>query len=207
MRIFQVDGKIYMFLDMFWNVVKLNFMWIIFSLPIVTIGASTVAAYSVTLKMIDNEEGHVVRQFIKAFKDNWKQGIPLGAIGIGISYLAYLNFEFFDKAESNPILFLLAGIVIVFFGILYLTYAFPLCARHQNSLLMTLKNSAAISVKYFLRTVILWIIILALIVLFLFNTTLIFIGILIGPVSIFLTVSGFAIRFFKEIDKDNNCVE
>ncbi|MBQ9122141.1 MAG: DUF624 domain-containing protein, partial [Lachnospiraceae bacterium] len=34
----------------------------------VTMGAATVAAYTVTLKMVDETEGYVGRQFIKGFK-------------------------------------------------------------------------------------------------------------------------------------------
>ena len=44
-----------------------------FSLPIFTIGATTCAAFSVTLKMVDDEEGYVGKMFIKAFKENLKQ--------------------------------------------------------------------------------------------------------------------------------------
>ena len=38
MKLLNIDGKFYAFLDMFWNVLKLNFLWLIFSLPVVTIG-------------------------------------------------------------------------------------------------------------------------------------------------------------------------
>ena len=55
---------------MFWNVLKLNFLWLIFSLPVVTIGCSTVAAYSVTLKMVEKRDAKVGQQFLQAFREN-----------------------------------------------------------------------------------------------------------------------------------------
>ena len=67
---FCVDGGLYRFLSKFWDLVKLNFMWFLFSLPIVTIGASTVAAYSVAMKMVDDEEGYVARSFVSAFRED-----------------------------------------------------------------------------------------------------------------------------------------
>ncbi len=207
MQLFSVDGGIYKFLDRFWSVVKLNFLWLVFSLPIITIGASTVAAFSVTLKMAENEEGHVARQFFKAFKENWKQGTVLGLIGIVATCLAYMNFVIFNQAEGNPVLALIAGIIIIFFEMMYLTYAFPLAARYDNTLINTLKNSAAISVKFFLRTLFVWFIVGILFVLFIFNTTLLFIGILVGPIMMIYTVSGFAIQFFHQIEKDNESCE
>ena len=43
-------------------------------------------------------------------------------------------------------------------------------------------------------------------VLFRFNSTTTFFGFLIGPVCMMLTVSGFAMRFFKEIEKEPGAI-
>ena len=204
MRFFSVDSPLYKFISRFWDVLRLNFLWIVFSLPIVTIGAATVAVFSVTLKMSENSEGYIVKQFVQAFKENLKQGIFLGLMLLALCYLAYLNMEFFNKIENNPIYFLFAAIIIMLAGMIYFTYAFAICARYENTIINILKNSAAISMKYFGRTVLLWIVIALLVMLFMFNSTLMFFGILIGPASVFFTISGFAISFFKEIDGEKN---
>lgn len=200
-RFFSIDGALYRFLSRLWDMIKLNFLWFIFCIPIVTIGAATVAAYSVTLKMVEENESYVGRQFIKAFKENWKQGIPLGLIAMFCSYVVYLDFEFFNKIENNPMIFLIFGLLaaVVFFSALI--YAFPLSARYENTLRNTLKNSVDITVKYFPRTLFLAVILLIEGVLFLFNSTTLFFGILIGPACIMLTVSGFAIRIFHDIEQ------
>ena len=78
MKFFSVDSPLYKFISTFWVVVKLNFFWLLFSLPIVTIGASTTAAFAVGLKMADGSEGYIFQAFWAAFKENWKKGIPLG---------------------------------------------------------------------------------------------------------------------------------
>lgn len=202
MRFLSMNSTFYRLIVRFWDMVKLNVLWVIFSLPIVTIGASTVAAYSVTLRMVDDSEGDVAKQFINSFKENWRQGIFLGIMSTAACYFVYLNLEFFNKLETSPITFLFAAIIISFLSLLYLTYAFPLCARYHNSLIGILKNSSAIALRYFVRTFALWLVIVVLILLFMFNTTLMFFGALIGPVSIFLTVSGFASKFFKEIEAE-----
>ena len=51
------------------DMVCLNIMWLICCIPVVTIGASTTALYSVMLKMVKNEEGYIFRGFFKAFKE------------------------------------------------------------------------------------------------------------------------------------------
>lgn len=198
----SVNGKLYKAMVGLWDAVKINFMWLIFSLPIVTIGASTVAAFSVTLKMVENNEGHVARQFVQAFKDNLKQGIPMGLISLVVAYSAYLNFELFEKVEGNPIVFLIAGIVIVFIGLVHVSYAFPLSARYQNKIFKTFANSKEIAFKFFFRTILMWLLVGVLVFVFMFNYTLMFIGLLVGPVSIFLVISSFSARFFRQLEKD-----
>ena len=206
MKFFSVDGGLYKFISRLWDMIKLNFLWLLFSLPIFTIGAATVAAYSVTLKMVDESEGYVGRQFIKAFKENWKQGIPLGMLGLLGAYVIYLDFELFNKVEGNPIMFLIAGIVAVFiFGMAFI-YAFPLSARYENTLLETLKNSARIATRYFVRTLLLVAVLAVEVVIGIFNATTIFFAILIGPACLMLTVSGFAIYFFREIEREPGSV-
>lgn len=201
MKLLNIDGKFYAFLDMFWNVLKLNFLWLIFSLPVVTIGCSTVAAYSVTLKMVEKRDAKVGQQFLQAFRENWKQGLPMGLIVLLVSYSVFMNWQLFQAVEGNPILFLLFAILLGAAALSHFTYAFALTARYHNSIVQTFRNSAAISRKYFLHTLLLWLILSLLTFLFLFNQTLLFIGILIGPTSMFLTVSGFAVKFFGEIEK------
>lgn len=200
MKGFSVNSKLYRFIQRFYDILKLNLLWLLFSLPIITIGASTVAAYTVTLKMIEEEEGYIFTQFIKGFKENFKQGIPLGLLALAVPYFVYLNLEFFEKTPGNPIAFLFAAFFVGGFGLFYLTYAFPVCARYQNSFIKLLQNSAAIATQYMFRTLFLWVVIGLLTVLFLFNSTLLLFGLLIGPVSVMFTISGFALLCFKEIE-------
>ncbi len=203
MQLFSMEGKLYQYMERFWDLVKLNFIWIIFSLPIVTIGASTVAAYTVTLKMVENREESVIRDFIKSFRENWKQGIPLGLIHLVILYSFYINLEFLSKMDEAPILFLFAVIFVGILGILYLTFSLPLCARYNNTILGTLKNSISIAMKYFATTVLLWIVLVLLAFLFMYNSMFMLLGIFVGPALMFLTVSLFAMRLFKKIEKAN----
>lgn len=207
MKFFSVDGALYKFLVKLWDMIKLNFMWLLFSLPIVTVGAATVAAYSVTLKMVDEQEGYVARQFVKAFKENWRQGIPMGLLALFCSYAVYLDFELQRVTEGDSTMFLIFGIIAAFvFGMSFI-YAFPLSARYENTLIGTLKNSVNIATRYFLRTLLLVAVLAVEVIIFIFNYTTLLIGALIGPACIMLTISGFALHFFKEIEKEPGAVQ
>lgn len=203
---FSVDGKFYRFMSMLWDMIKLNFLWMLFSLPVVTIGAATVAAYSVTLKMVDDAEGYVGRQFIKAFKENWKQGIPLGFLTMVAVYAVYLDFQLFNAVEGNPIMFLIVGMVAAFVFTMAFIYAYPLSARYENTLIGTIKNSVNIATRYFVRTIALVIVLAVEIVFFWFNATTLLFWFLIGPACLMLTVSGFAMYCFRRIEKEPGSV-
>ena len=51
----------------------MNIYFVLTSIPIVTIGASFTALYTVTNKMVNDDEGPVKDEYFKAFKSNFKQ--------------------------------------------------------------------------------------------------------------------------------------
>lgn len=206
MKFFSVDSPLYRFLVKFLDVLKLNFMWLLFSLPIVTMGASTAAAMSVALKMVDDEEGYIGKSFMKAFKENWKQGTVLFVISAIAAYAVYLDFQLFHAVEGNPFIFLVIGMVSCFVVVLSLLYSFPLIARYENTLIKTIQNSFEISKRYFGRTLLLIFLIVFEFFIFQFNSTMLFFGILIGPAFIIFTIASFSKRIFQQIEKEPGSV-
>lgn len=206
MKFFNVDGPLYKFMIRLLDMVKLNLLWLLFSLPIVTCGAATVAAFSVTLHMVDDTEGYVGREFIKAFKANWKQGCILGILALIASYVVYMDFELARVTQDDSALFFTLGIIAAFVFSMAFIYAFPLSARYENTLVGTIKNSMNIASRYFLRTLLLVLVLAVEFVIFMFNATTLFFGILLGPACNMLTISGFAIYFFREIEKEDGAV-
>ncbi|MCI9073319.1 MAG: YesL family protein [Lachnospiraceae bacterium] len=207
MKFFSVDSPLYRFLSKLLDVIRLNFLWIIFSVPLVTIGASTVAALSVALKMADDEEGYIGRSFLKAFRENWKQGTALWLITAVALYAIYLDFQFFEALEGNPMIFLLVGILSIVVVVSALPYAYPLAARYENSLFRTIQNSIDITRRYVGRTLFLVFVLFLEFVLFQFNGTMLFFAILLGPGFMIYTVAAFSKRTFLLIEKENGTVQ
>ncbi len=202
MKFFSVDSPFYKFISKLWDIVQLNFLWLLCCIPVVTAGASTVAACSVALKMAEDTEGYIARSFFKAFRENLKKGIPLGLLTLVAAYAVYLDFQFWNATESVG--FLIMGMIAAVVFIMGLLYAYPLMARYENTFVKTLKNSYDISVKYFLRTLMMVFILALEIVLFLWNTTLMLIGLFVGPAILIYTVCAFAIRLFRLIEKESD---
>lgn len=198
MKFFSTEGGIYKFMTRLWDMIKLNFLWLICSLPIVTIGASTIAAFTITLKMVEEKEGYVARAFFIAFKANFKQGMVIGPVTLVFAAALYLDFTL----GKQYIGFVILGILSAFLFGIAIIYTYPLLARYENKLLKTIRNSMRIAMRYFGRTIFLVVVlVIEYIIFFRFTNITLLIGILVGPATMILTVSGFAMYFFREIEK------
>ena len=134
----------------------LNLLWVVCSLPVFTIGASTTALYYVACKIAKNEEGDITQQFFRSFRANFKQAtliwIPLLVIGIVLGVDVFVLIRLHSTTTGAAAVFwtlLLA--VVIFACILYcieLMYVFPLLAKVENSNLAMVKNALLIGIHY-----------------------------------------------------------
>lgn len=120
----------------------LNILWVICSIPIITIGASTTALYTVMLKLVKNEEGYIARGFFKAFKENFKQSTVMWIIFLLLGIIFAVDFASIKLMPDKTggilqILFLFMGALLS----AWMVYAFALQARFVNSVKNTLKNA------------------------------------------------------------------
>ena len=120
----------------------LNLLWVVCSIPIITIGASTTALYTVMLKLVKNEEGYIAKGFLKAFKENFKQSTIMWIIFLLISIVFVVDFVSIKLMSDKiggilQILFLFMGALLA----AWMVYAFALQARFVNTVRNTLKNA------------------------------------------------------------------
>lgn len=202
MKFFSVESPIYKFMQSLWDILKLNFMWIIFCIPIVTIGGSTIAAFSVLLRMSEDQEGNVIKDFWKAFKENWKQGILIGLLPPICFEAVFLDFQLYNAVENGGLGILIVGCFSAYIFIFCLIYVFPLLARYDNTVINSIKNSFRIGMKFFGRTFLLLVIIAVEVLIIFWNLTTKFVGALIGPACIMYTISGVAMHIFRKIEED-----
>lgn len=207
MKLFHIDGPLYKLMSALTDMFLLSMCWFIGSLFIVTAGISTVALFDVTLRMVDNEEGYVVKQFIRAYKRNWKQGLILSVVTLVCLYVMFLYTQILHLLTEGSIMITIMAILTGYLFLCSLLYAFALCARYENTVPRILKNSARISVKYFGRTWLLLFLVAVEVMAFMWNRTLLFVGFLIGPASIAFTISLIAKDIFKKIEQDQKSGE
>ena len=224
---FSLESPVYRFMSRLLDMIILNILWLfcggfipaiglnyltefapVVFLPVVFgIGAATTAAFSVTLKMVDEHEGYIFVPFFRAYKENYKKGTVLGIILLLAVCAIRLDFSFYQAAEElnqNSVGFLIVGIIASVFAFLHLIYAFALQARYENTVINTLRNSFSIAIRFIIKTIFLVVVLAVLIGFFLWNSTLVFIGILLGPACVILTISSWAMQSFRHIENQNS---
>ena len=134
------------FLKLLW----LNCLWLLGCLPVLTIGASTCAAFAVTLRLADEDEEvqsarGIAARFFKAFKQDLLQGF---FIFLFTAVCVSLGYFLFDRARDYGFnLIIIAALVVYVLVVLVVNlYTYPLVARYSNTFANTLKNSIALYV-------------------------------------------------------------
>lgn len=204
MALFSPDSPFMRFVDRLMDVLLLNLLWLVTSIPLVTIGAATAAAHAVTMKMADDRETYVVRMYFKAFRENLVQGTILWILELGVAWMVWMDWQMVAASEDPPFLLITAGIVTLVAGLVAFVYAWPQVARYRNSLPRILLNSLRIAMRFPLRTLILFVVLGIEVFVFTFTPLMMIIGVLIGPMVAFYTVGGMALRMFQVIERTHN---
>jgi len=147
----------------------LNLLWIICSLPVLTMGPATSALFSVELKLVREEPVKPITEFFRAFKANFKQAFLLGLIAFAGAVVAYFDFQYAMTQEGSirTVFFIVTGILAALW-LIFTSYTIPLQARFDNTIKGHIKNAFALTIVAPGKTVSMWLIyafpILALIV-------------------------------------------
>ena len=144
----------------------LSVLWIVASLPLITMGAASSALYYAVQKVIYSEEGTAWGEFWRGFRTNFKQAtiiwIPIMLLLVGaiadviIVYLLSIAGES-NKWASVPFLLLLA------FGLMWLQYVFPYVARFEDRIKMILFNTFWMNLFHFIHSLFLLVAFIALV--------------------------------------------
>ncbi len=151
-KLFDPEGPLMSSFDTVKDLIVLNLLTILCSLPVVTLGASFTAMHYTALKMVRNEEGYISKTFFKSFRENLKQGIGfsifmLVAVAfIGGDYYATMWFE------EDPGFVKLAIAILVLMAVLLtviVTFFFPVQAKLDATLGQNISNALKMALSHF----------------------------------------------------------
>lgn len=108
------DSSIMVFLSRVFDLIILNILFLVCSIPVITIGASFTALYSVTLKMVRNKESYIVRGFLQAFTKNFLQSTCLWIPCLTGGIFLYIDFHILHMSSTTELQILFIPLLILF---------------------------------------------------------------------------------------------
>ncbi len=138
----------------------LSLLFVIGCVPIFTIGASVTATYYAAMKGVQGDDGYVFKNYIKSFKQNFKQSTVIWLIMAVILFVFGVDLWFWLKqwqdarlAAAKPMI--AVSVVLLAVAIFITMYVFPLQAKFDNKTSIQLRNAFLLSIKNFPTTLLL----------------------------------------------------
>lgn len=187
-----MDSPLMRFLTKIADLMVLNILFCVTSIPLITIGASWTALYSVTLKMVRDEEGSVSRSYFRSFCQNFRQATLLWLGVLVVLALLVLDIRVLNGMAGGtaPGLLRVGVEILALLGIMVLQYLFPSLARFEASLADTLKNACMMALAHLPKTALMTAAAVGAVWITLINNTTIAVGLMVWPLI------GFALMAF-----------
>lgn len=123
------------------DLILLNLIFLLTSLPLFTMGASVTALYSMTRDLSKNQESYLIRGYLKYFRSSFPKSTILWCIYVLCAVpLFYASVWLANFGNTRPLLFL----PYIFLLMLYafsLLYVFPLHATFENTIPLLIRNA------------------------------------------------------------------
>lgn len=142
MNLLAFDSPFMRFFGRIGDIIVLNLIFVVTSLPVITIGTSLSALYAVAMKIVRGEEASVVKEYLKAWKQNFKTATICWLIMAAAGLLLFLDFRLagvFHGAAYTVVRLLLAMVLGIW--VLIFQYLFPYIARFENTVFHSIKNA------------------------------------------------------------------
>lgn len=178
-----MDSPLMRFLTKIADLMVLNILFCVTSIPLITIGASWTALYSVTLKMVRDEEGSVSRSYFRSFRQNFRQATLLWLGVLVVLALLVLDIRVLNGMAGGtaPGLLRVGVEILALLGIMVLQYLFPSLARFEASLADTLKNACMMALAHLPKTALMTAAAVGAVWITLINNTTIAVGLMVWP--------------------------
>lgn len=148
-----LDSKFFKYGTLLADLIILTILWLICSIPIVTIGASTTALYYVTTRQLSNREGYVTKDFFKSFRRNFLEATGVTLIIGVIAAVLFININLFEPDTTINAIIYLIQYVLLYELLIFTIYVFPVLSRFDLKLGELIRTSFFMANRHLLTTI------------------------------------------------------
>lgn len=149
---FNPENKFFSTLGKVFDLLVLSLMWLVFCLPVITIGPASTALYYTMVKVIRRERSYLFKEFFRSFKLNFKQGVIVTLIYVALAALMVIDIDFAIQLtqDGSKVGSILYGVFIAeaLFAIFTLVYIFPVLSRFTVTIKHLFKWAFFMSIRH-----------------------------------------------------------
>lgn len=141
---FNYDNKVFEFINKVVDTMFATLLWVAFSLPVITLGASTTAFYETVHKVLRKNKGYLWRTFWTTFIANFKRSTIVWLIQLALSAFFFMDMKIMKDAltqgEKGGWLYYFFMIMLI---VMYAWFIFNCAyiARIEDGVKKTMKNT------------------------------------------------------------------
>ena len=127
----------------------LGLLWLLFCIPVVTIGAASCSVFYVAIKLLNDElELSLWKAFVKGIKENFVQGLLMFILSC-LTFGGAGAFIWWIIDQSNQgIPLILLAILICFVVLVFNIFTYPIIGRYENTFINKLRNTVALAFTF-----------------------------------------------------------
>ena len=149
------ENPVMIFMEKVFNMMLANVLFLVCSVPVITMGAALTGLIQVVQDQIYHDEEPVIRRFFTAFRENFRQAtlafIMLAVFLAGMTCNALLVLTYL-RGWIAQLCYILLG-VLTALVLCIMSYLFPMMVRYRNSMRDHLNNSLILTVVKLPRTI------------------------------------------------------
>ncbi|MDE6761738.1 MAG: DUF624 domain-containing protein [Lachnospiraceae bacterium] len=175
-NVLNIDTPFFRAMGKIGDIFLLNFIFVITSIPLITIGASITALMTIAIKMTTNKEGYIVSGYLKAFRSNFKQATVIHILSAILGGILFFDLHFWVSLQNkNAGFMIIISVIPIMVYCMVLLYVYVQQAIFENRITATIRNALLMAVKNLPGTLLLGVVVIAIIcVMYFFESVRIF---------------------------------
>lgn len=153
MNLLNEDNIVHIFLNKIGDIVIANLLFILCSIPLITIGPSLTALYHCMLRTVKDNNNGTIKTFFRAFKENFVQSLIIWLLIVAAGFVLITNMLFLMENNGAASQILLYGsCAALALLIIFTLYIFPVIAAFANTLRALSRNAFLLAFIHFPTT-------------------------------------------------------
>lgn len=129
----EKKNPLFSFLNLLGQLILLSILWTVCCLPIITVGASTVALYYTVVKVLRRNQDSLFAAFFREFRSNFLQSLNINMVFLCyFGILAYFAIPRLSATQSGADIGFYALVGLAILGALPLSFVYPTISRFYH---------------------------------------------------------------------------